>query len=404
MPSASPSDSSARQRLLPAPWAFRAPAGLRILDVRSADDLAPHADAWAELLTHSRAASPMLSYPQISAFLESLVTPPETWMCLFAYEGERLRAVFPLIAARAVRVLGRGILILKTPYDIMHTSGVDCLTADGDEALVDVFLDYLGKMPRNWPLLRMRELPEHSPSMVHLAAGGLRKRSVTQQTAAENFIAISGGTPDFRAAFSSNFRRQLKRGNRSLEKLAEPTFLLRENQRSVAENMRRFEDVEDAGWKGEEKSSVKSDAAAAAFFRTAAERFQRFGWMEWNFLETAGQPIAAHYAVRMGRTLFLLKIGYCDGYSDCSPGNLLLEKTIAHAIEAGDVDEINCVADCAWHRNWGMNRRLLHDLVILPRLPIVGGLICRVLNSQTARDFQTRRKSAPTTPPAPSVT
>lgn len=397
----SPSAIPAAPGLLPAPWKFPPPPGLAILDVRSADELAKHADAWAELLTRSRAASPMLSYPQISAFFEELVRPPEAWTCLFAYEGGRLRAVFPLIAARAVRVLGRGILFLKTPYDIMHTGGVDCLTADGDEAMVDVFLDYLGKMPRNWPLIRLRELPEHSPSMVHRAAGGLRNRSVTQETAAENFIAISGDE-DFRAAFSSNFRRQLKRGTRSIEKLAEPAFLLRENQRSVAENMRRFEDVEDAGWKGEEKSSVKSDPAAAAFFRTAAERFQRFGWMEWNFLETAGQPIAAHYAVRVGRTLFLLKIGYREGFSDCSPGNLLLEKTITHAIEAGDVDEINCVADCAWHRNWGMKRRALHDLLILPRVPVFGAWLCRILNSRALRDFQTRRKSAlsPTDPSA----
>jgi CelD/BcsL family acetyltransferase involved in cellulose biosynthesis len=133
------------------------------------------------------------------------------------------------------------------------------------------------------------------------------------------------------------------------------------------------------------------------FYALAAERFRDHGWMEWNFLETGEKTIGAHYAVRLNRTLFLLKIGYDEAYSACSPGNLLLEKTVEHVSKSGELDEINCVADCAWHRSWGMQNRRVYDLLFLPRIPLVTRLLETLLNSQgfqklTARPVQ---KSSP---------
>ncbi|MCB1130063.1 MAG: GNAT family N-acetyltransferase [Verrucomicrobiae bacterium] len=378
---------------LPPPWRFDAPGGLRVVDVRDAEELARHAGAWAALLEASRAASPMLSYPQISAFLETSVEARGAWLCLFAYDGDALRAVFPLIAARAVGAAGFSLRFLKTPYDVMHTSGVDCLTADGDEALVEVLLAYLAKMPRAWSVLRLRELPEHSPTMTHRGKGGLGKRSVVRVSSSENYIEVPAELPDFHARISKNFRRQLQKSGRKLATLEDVRFLMREESRPLEENMRRFADAEDAGWKGRGNSSVKAEGRD--FYQIAAERFRRHGWMEWNFLETAGRTIAAHYAVRIRRTVFLLKIGYDESFSACSPGNLLIERAIAHAAGRGDVDEINCVADCAWHRNWAMKKRWLHDLIILPEIPIISPLLCRVLMSKAARGFW-KRDTPPT--------
>ncbi len=371
--------------LIPAPWKFQPPAGLRIVDVRDAADLAGHAAAWAELLLQSPAASPMLSYPHVSAFFETQVEPPETWLCLFAYEGENLVGVLPLIASRAVAALGFSLLYLKVPYDALHTSAVDCLTLDGHEEILEIFVDYLARIPRAWPLIRIREVPEISPSMVYLAGGKSRLRAVKKVSASENYIPVPADFAAYHAGLSSNFRRQLKRGAKKLEESPEIAFLCREAARPPAENMRRFEEVEDKGWKGEGGSSVKAAAGVSRLFALAAERFHEQGWMEWNFLESAGETVGAHYAVRIRRTLFLLKIAYDEAYSACSPGNLLIEKTVQHAIEAGDVDEINCVADCAWHRNWAMQNRLLYDLVILPKIPVLSALAEKILNSENPR-------------------
>lgn len=50
--------------------------------------------------------------------------------------------------------------------------------------------------------------------------------------------------------------------------------------------------------------------------------------MVWNFLETEEQTIGTHYAIRIKRTLFLLKICYDDRFSACSPG--MVERGTPH--------------------------------------------------------------------------
>lgn len=381
--------------LIPAPWSFAAPGKLRLIDVRSAADLASHADAWAGLLLESAAASPMLSYPQISAFFETQIPPSETWLCLFAYEDESLIGVLPLIAARAVKSLGFSILFLKTPYDILHTSGVDCLTLPGREEIIENFVAYLSAIPRTWPLIRMRELPGHSASMVHLTRKSAGLRAIHHPCGSENYIEVPKSYEAYHAAFSSNFRRQLKRGVRKLDELPDVRFLCPEQSRPSADNVRRFEDIEASGWKSESGFTIKAVEGSSSFYTLAAERFRDHGWMVWNFLETDGQTIGAHYAVSIKRTLFLLKISYDDRFSACSPGNLLLAKVIQLASETGELDEINCVADCAWHRNWNMNKRILHDLIILPKIPIISALLSSILNSGTFHKLKERCRKEP---------
>lgn len=337
----------------------------------------------------------MLSYPQISAFFETQILPSESWFCLFAYDKDLLIGVFPLIAARSFGMLGFSILCLKTPYDILHTGGVDCLTEHGREEVIEVFMDYLSRIPRAWPIIRIREIPDNSPSIVCLNRRGTKLHAVQRLSGGENYIRIPDTFENFHAGLSSNFRRQLKRGRKKLEEVEDVRFRCREETRSVEENMRRFEEVENAGWKGEVNSSIKADENNARLYAIAAERFRNHGWMEWNFLETGNKSIGAHYAVRIKRTLFLLKIGYDENYSACSPGNLLLEQIIENACLSGDVDEINCVAECAWHKNWAMKHRRLYELYLLPNVPVISALLCSMLHSKTFQKIQARFEKKP---------
>jgi CelD/BcsL family acetyltransferase involved in cellulose biosynthesis len=370
---------------LPEPWRFEAPGNLRVLDVRSVDELAVHEEAWNRLLLDSTIASPMTSYAQISAFMETQIKESESWLCLFAYEREHLIGVLPLIAARSFSALGFRLLLMKTPFDLMHTGSVDCLTLPGREELIEVFTAYLSRMPRTWPLIRIREIPELSPTMVRLAKPDNRLAAISFQTGAENYIEVPSDLTVFHQRLSSKFKAQLRRGLKKLQAFPDLRFLCREESRCVEENMRRFESVEDAGWKGRESTSVRAMPANAMFFRLAAERYAAAGWMEWNFIEGDGTTIGAHYAVRVRRTIYMLKIGYDERYYAYTPGNVLIEKVVEHASAAGDVDELNFVADCEWHRHWAMARRELHDVIILPRIPLVSAWLARFMATDMGR-------------------
>jgi hypothetical protein len=384
------SDTAVPSRLVPDSWAFDPPAGFRIADVRTAGDLASHREAWAELLLQSPAASPTLSYPHLSAFFETQVLPSETWMCLFAYQADRLVGVLPLIAAKRFGLLSFSILALRAPYNVMHTGAVDCLTLDGGEEIIELFVAYLNRIPRTWPVIRFRELDGRSASMVYFGQGKTKVRAWRQRSGRWNYIPIPATYAEFHARLSSNFKRQLKKSNNKLRALPDVEFCFREQSRSTEDNLSRFETVEDSGWKGEQGSSISATAGSSDFYRIAAERFRNEGWMEWNFLEAGGRTIGAHYGMRINRTVFLIKIAYDQEFASCSPGNLLLARVIEHACELGDIDEINCVADCDWHKNWAMQSRELHDLIVLPSVPLLSAALSTVLNSAVFERLEAR--------------
>ena len=373
-------------QLLPEPWKFDPPAKLRIIDVRSPDELANHAGAWAALLLRSPYASPMVSYPQISAFLETQVQNTEAWLCLFAYEGETLVGVLPLIAARSIGIPGLTALLMKTPYNNLHTSGVGCLMPEGREEIFDILVSYLNRMPGKWPVIRMRELLEVDPTVRCLDRAGTHLRGVLTPCGRENHIVVPENYEAYHAGMSSNFKRQLKRGRRKLTDLEDVHFRCNETTRSSTENLKRFKEVEDKGWKGAGNSSIKADARNSRMYALAAERFQKEGWMEWNFIESGETTIAAHFGVRIHRTLFLLKICYDEEHADCSPGNLLIENVVQQACETRDLDEINCVAYCTWHKNWQMKERRIYDLVILPKIPFISTILASILKLKTPLD------------------
>lgn len=370
-------------KLIPEPWKYIPPPGIRLIDVRSTDELAQHANAWSKLLLSSHNASPMGSYPQISAFFETQLTGSNNWLCLFAYEADRLIGVLPLIAARSIGIPGFSLLLMKTPYDDLHTSGVGCIMSAEHEEIFDVLLSYINKMPGKWPVIRMRELLEHDLTIHCFNRESRRISGILTPCGKENYIEVPKSYESFHAEMSSNFKRQLKRGNRKLEELKDVRFRFGDFSRSPSENIRRFEEIEDKGWKGASNSSIKAVEQNSKFFSIAAERFQNEGWLVWNFIEIGETSIAAHFALKIHRTLFLLKICYDEEFATCSPGNLLLDNVIQNACAMGDLDEINCVADGAWHRNWKMKERTIYELLILPKIPIVSAIACCILKSKT---------------------
>src|SRR5262249_11818964 len=74
-------------------------AGLRIEVVRDPEALARYADAWDRLALEAPQRLPMLSHAWVSSYFEHLLEPNETWCCVFAYEGDELVGVLPVVAA-----------------------------------------------------------------------------------------------------------------------------------------------------------------------------------------------------------------------------------------------------------------------------------------------------------------
>jgi CelD/BcsL family acetyltransferase involved in cellulose biosynthesis len=79
-----------------------------------------------------------------------------------------------------------------------------------------------------------------------------------------------------------------------------------------------------------------------------------------------GRAVATQLAVECAGKFWLLKIGYDEDYSDCSPGMLLMLETLKYASDAGlESYEFLGTAE-AWTRRWTEQE---HECVEITALP-----------------------------------
>jgi len=376
---------------LPARWNFRPPAGIRLVDVRTLEELDQHGAAWNSLLHQAARLSPILSYAWMRAFFKNQVRGPEQWLCLFAYENDHLIGILPLVSSYAIKVFGFSLHLFKLPYHVAHTGGTDCLTLPGRENVVGLFLDYLNRIPRTLPVLSLKHVPEHYPSVTYFARKKHKMCAAKVPGGFETFIPLPKSSDEYFTGLSQNARKNLNRRSRELEKIPDVRFLFRESLRSVHENTIRFLDIESCGWKGKEKTAVRNFTGSAELFENAAEELAKQNLMAFSFLETGEKTMAAHYAMVNNRTLYILKMAYDEAYEECAPGNLLMLKVIGAACDSGTFDEVNFVAAPPSAARWNVQKRALVHLIVLPKIPLLSHLLIWAIQSQKFHKFDTSR-------------
>jgi hypothetical protein len=367
------------QRVLPETWHFVPPAKIRLVDVRNFDELEKHADAWQNLFIQTTAQSPVLAYPWVSAFFKHKTSINERWLCLFAYESGQLVGVLPLIASYSYRLPLVSPLLFKLPYDVLHTRSTDGLTLPGREDILSVFFDYLAAIPSAYPVLSFKYLQENSPTVLYFSRGKNKMTVVKQLVGYEDLMPLPDSAAKYNESFSQNFRKYFKSNTKKLNEFGEAKFIIDDKSSSPSENTNKFLNVEDKNWKGRRSSSLKSNPSDSALFTDAAEKFDKYGMMQFNFLEINGKVIAAQYAIRSNRTLYLPKIGCDEDYLSCSPGNLLLYRVIESACDSGNFDDLNLMSDSAWHARWNVKPRPFYNLLVFPNKMVISTLLRNII-------------------------
>ncbi len=380
-----------KQYGLPDRWKFQPPAGIRLVDVRTIEELDQHAAEWNELYSKAGQLTPMLSFPWMRAFFRHQVTAPEKWLCLFAYENGQLIGIMPLMSSYAFCVLGFSLRLFKMPYHYAHTGGTDCLTRPGREAVFGVFMDYLNRIPRSIPCLSIKHVPKYYASIRYLHTDKHHFCFVQKTAGTEAFLPLPGNAETYSAGLASKFRQNLRRAAHELEKLPDVQFRCCENSRSAKENNDLFLEVETRNWKSERGTTIRDFPGSAETFEDGAKGLTAQNLMTFSFLESGGRTIAAHYAMRNGRTLYILKMAYDEEFINCSPGNLLMLDVIQKACDSGQFDEINFFSDPPILAKWNVQHRPIWHLVVFPKIPLISALLRLVIASGKVHTFELNR-------------
>jgi CelD/BcsL family acetyltransferase involved in cellulose biosynthesis len=139
----------------------------------------------------------------------------------------------------------------------------------------------------------------------------------------------------------------------------------------VAGEFEQFLLLDASGWKGRQETDLSHTPAWRSLF---LDYLLASDTAEVRSLKIDGRNAASQLTVRVGRTLFLLKIAYDEQLAMLSPGNLLMANLVEACCEDPNVDRIDCIVWQPWHQRWGMVREPTFGLTAFNSRSVRGAL------------------------------
>lgn len=183
-------------------------------------------------------------------------------------------------------------------------------------------------------------------------------------------IALDESWTEPETRLSSRRRSDLRRMARNADKEGAVSFEILD---SFGDDLDALVDeafaVEERNWKGRTGTAMAVDGQKGAFYRAYARKAAARGILRLCFMRIDGEAAAMQFAVECDDAFWLLKIGYDERYKRCSPGNLLMRETIAHAAKQGLSRYEFLGKEVSWTKLWASDARPIAALRTYPYTP-----------------------------------
>lgn len=326
---------------------------LNTITVRDLDDLIPHVPQWDQLAWRAPQKIANLLPAWINAFLRHKVAPNERWFCSFAYVGDRLVGVLPIIVTPHP-LLGSFWPILRTPCDGHTPSGDVLLDRDHAAAAFKALLIEVGSQVPNHLGLDLKAVRSNSSVWKALEDGvdGYLMRRGLRST--WSFLKVDGDFNTYQAGLGK-IRENIRRGRRKLEKRGVVSVEMTKGTDVREDFLAEFVALEASGWKGRNGTAMLNDSNVVAFYTTLVKNFAAQGYWEWHAIRVDGQLVIAGMGARCGAGLMLPKYAFNEDFADCMPGSLLIGEIVKEAFSRAELDEINPMSKSPPDRFWRMS-------------------------------------------------
>jgi CelD/BcsL family acetyltransferase involved in cellulose biosynthesis len=283
--------------------------------------------AWRQLA--ELRGNPFLSPEWFDVATEGI--PEEEPHAIGWWDGGELRGVLPLVCVR------RGPLrLLRFPNSLRGDWFGPACRVEDETAMAAACGPLLESGSGRWNALLMNRVDAASSWPQALVESAPRLRLAPRRRVdALPYIALgTGGYEAYLAGRSRNFRSQLGRRRRKLEREHGLCFRLSEDPARLGSDMDAFFRLHDERWRhrgGSTLSNARSRRLQLAF-ATAA---QRLGWLRLWIAEADGEPAAAWYGWRVGDRYCYALAGLAGRFEKDGLGTVLLGHTIERAAAEG---------------------------------------------------------------------
>lgn len=276
-------------------------------------------------------ANPFLTPEWFRAWLAAYPSE-EPYALVWRRQGE-VRGVLPL-----VRVRSRGARVLRFAGARRGDWFTPACRPEDEAEMAAACAALLKQRRPDWQLMVLDRIDRDSAWPQALWAEGVDggvAPAPERRTDDLPFVAFDeGGWDSYLAARSRNFRSQLGRRRRKLEKEHGLSFRMTTDRDQLEADFDLFLELHDERW--DERGGSSSGAAEVrelqrAFAAAALEQ----GWLRLWIAEADGAPRAAWYGWRIGERYCYSLSGLAKEYEDFALGTVLLSHTIEQAAAEG---------------------------------------------------------------------
>ena len=343
------------------------PQEVRIVTVRELEGLQPHWEAWDRLVWESPQALATMLPAWIAAVFEHGLWPDWRWACCFAYAGERLVGVMPIIVTPHP-VLGQRWPILRTDGKLTPSGDIALAPDCAGEAFQALVAEARRQVPNHCEI-RLPAVRRNSPVLAAVQDG--MDRHIVRQGARHRFARLDvTGRYDEYVAKMGNIRKNLKRYGRKLKDRGNVTVELRKGADAQADFAPKFMALEASGWKGRCAGAILAHADSFDFYTSLIENFAAQDRLEWHLIWVDAILVAARLILRCNASLTLLRYAFNEDFAECRPGSLLNEATFKDSFSRPDVHELNPMSKAQAHAYWHMPDEDYVDIHLVRRAPV----------------------------------
>lgn len=312
---------------------------LELCCLRSVEELRTAAPAWDALWQRSDVCMPLARADYVAHWLTKFGRR-NAFRALVVKRDEMFLAALPLVGPCST-TLPRAGGLTGNHWALCGDLLLDRTAAE--PAVCDLLAQGLNDVP--WPLACLSPVPYESRRWRLLAEAarsrGLSTLAVHSDCAGQ--VRINGNWDDYRASWSGNHRRYLRKARRRAERSGKLSLEVHIDPPAaqIEALMHRGCEIEDRSWKGAAGTSILRAPHIFEWYLDQVRRLAGDRHLQLTFLKHSGQPIAFEYGYRAKGTYFSHKVGYDAAYATFSPGQLLREMLIEQFFAGSDIQLVD---------------------------------------------------------------
>jgi hypothetical protein len=169
-------------------------------------------------------------------------------------------------------------------------------------------------------------------------------------------------------SLTGRLKNSIRRCNKKAESRGPLEMEIVQKSECLDDVLDLFFDLEFKNWKGRAGTAIRCEPETERFYKILGHYAMHEGSLFLVILRWNNSPIAASLCLKSGKTVFLLKPGYDEEFSEISPGNILQFKCLKSLSEKREVSFYNFLGACdPWKMEWTSNSSRYGYIKVYPK-------------------------------------